>query len=207
MNPMKYVKYGSHKMFFAFIAITALMFAMVGAGCSSDEEDPITGNDPQTPIMSNINYFYGLCYSGLSSFESQDCETVLDVESKFGSNFVVYLDGLIAESKYAVDKGYIDLESVLDGAVIPDMKFQEIKVEGDKAEVILSFEYGDDLAAPLFVSPGENRVSLIYKNYMWLIDSIQAEDNKLLELLNESTFTAEDPEEMQARVDAEYGVN
>ncbi len=110
----------------------------------------------------------------------------------------------IEENRYALEKGYSDFSR----KKLPlALSIEKIAIKGETATVGLKVDGDKDGGYPLFISFGENTVTLRNENGKWIVESIKADNDVLMKLLNESEFKERELSDIQKQVDREYGVD
>ncbi|WP_459129415.1 amidase domain-containing protein [Guggenheimella bovis] len=183
-----------------FIALFSIMIVFSLGKLAFTESN----SKPEEKIKAVIEQFYDLSYESTIDLEIKDMSLVLDDESKFGKNLIVYIKEGIAENAYTLEKGYADIPRKRLPLIL---SFEKIAVHGETAIVWLKVDGDKDGGYPFFISLGDNTVTLKESGGKWIIESIKADNNVLMKLLNESEFKASELSDIQKQVDIEYGVD
>lgn len=154
-------------------------------------------------IRETISSFYELSYESCLKNGLQDFSHVVEESSKWGNNYLNYMDNTVRRNKYAEQKGYLK-EPLVKAPY--EILFTSVQITNEEASADIEIRGSRANIYPFFLLLGKNSLTLNKSGGTWKIDSLQFPHDRLFDQLNDGNIRRIDDAELYRSVDDAHGV-
>lgn len=189
----------------ALAVITGLMMLFVAS--THPFAKPMQGNDSETLIRQTILGFYEIQFDTWNCLDTPDFSNYLDMNTVTGHNktevFRAVRDNTVFYIKYIPQHANLEQFRQKDAYSI---EFKTISIKNDFATVVADIHLENQGVYPFFVTAGENKFDLQFKNGRWLITN-HVYSGYWYDAYEKERFEYEGPESLIKDRVSEYGLS